>query len=292
MAETNDTIALGEITIQRIPETVLAFSDPLKFFPGLTPECLAENRHWLEPQAIDPESGRLRLSFHSFVVRTPHHTIMVDTCIGNHKDRPFNAQHHMRAGEGYMRALKAAGLRVEDIDFVLCSHLHYDHVGWNTRLENGRWVPTFPNARYVFSKKEYDYWAELHEKKPIASMTDSVLPVVEAGRVDLVRNDHAVCEHVQLQPTPGHTPDHCAIRISGRGGEAVLIGDMMHSPLQLRYPELVTRADFDPAQGVQTRRGLLERESDSGALVCTMHFPDRHSGFVERRGEGYRFKAA
>jgi glyoxylase-like metal-dependent hydrolase (beta-lactamase superfamily II) len=286
-----DTTTLGELTILRIPESTQAFSSPLKFFPDLDPARLEENRAWLEPHALDPQTGQLRLSFHSYVVRTPHHNVLIDTCIGNHKERPFRAEHHMQASDGYLRALAAAGLGVDDIDFVLCSHLHYDHVGWNTRLENGRWVPTFPKARYVFSRKEYEYWVGMHGKKPIASMTDSVLPVVEAGRADLVRNDHTVCEHVVLQPTPGHTPDHCAVRVSGRAGAAVFIGDVAHSPLQLRFPELATRADFDSRQAVQTRCELFERELDARSLVCTMHFPEHSAGRLERWDNGYRFEA-
>jgi glyoxylase-like metal-dependent hydrolase (beta-lactamase superfamily II) len=285
-----DGIALGDVTIQRIVEGQAPFADPLKFFPSLTPEVLAENRHWLEPHALDPATGRLQLSLHSFVVRTRHHNVLIDTCIGNHKDRGVKSQFHMMASDTYMRSLAAAGLGVEDIDFVLCTHLHFDHVGWNTRLENGRWVPTFPKARYVFSKAEYDYWMGEHRAKPITSMDDSVLPVVEAGRADLVKNDHQVCEHVELLPTPGHTPDHCAVRVRSGGGEALLTGDLTHSPLQLRYPELGTRADYDQEQGSRTRRTFFERGLDAGALVCTMHYPNRPSGYLERWGEGFRFK--
>jgi glyoxylase-like metal-dependent hydrolase (beta-lactamase superfamily II) len=283
-------LQLGEISIQLVHEKTAPYVDPLKFFPALTRERLEENRAWLEPHALDAASGHLILSFHSYLVRTPHHNVLIDTCVGNHKQRR-RVDDHMQASEAYMRNLDATGLRVEDIDFVLCSHLHYDHVGWNTRLENGRWVPTFPKARYVFSKREYDYWVGEHRRKPIDSMTDSVLPVVEAGRADLVTNEHVVCEHVELQPTPGHTIDHVAVRVASRSEVALFTGDLTHSPLQLRYPELGTRADHDSALGSATRRRFFEQSLDSAALVCTMHFPaPSTAGRLERWGEGFRFK--
>jgi glyoxylase-like metal-dependent hydrolase (beta-lactamase superfamily II) len=187
-----------------------------------------------------------------------------------------------------MRALAAAGVSVDDVDFVMCTHLHADHVGWNTRLDNGRWVPTFPNARYLFSKKEHDYWADQHKKTPIDAIADSVLPIVEAKRADLVTSDHALDDHIRLMPTPGHTPDHFAVCL-GRGGDrAVLTGDLIHSPLQARYPELAMRVDYDPQQAAATRRGFLERYCDSETLCCTMHFPSPSAGHVKRWGEGFR----
>src|SRR6266446_3493328 len=160
-----------------------------------------------------------------------------------------------------MSALKAAGLGVEDIDFVMCTHLHGDHVGWNTRLENGRWVPTFPKARYLFSKKEYTYWSEVHQKTPLDNISESVLPVIEANRAELVTSDHELNDHIRLTPTPGHTPDHFAVCAGRRGDQAVFTGDLIHSPIQARYPELVMRVDTDRDQAVATRRRFLDRKS-------------------------------
>ena len=155
-----------------------------------------------------------------------------------------------------MRALKAAGFAVDDIDFVMCTHFHVDHVGWNTRLEGGRWVPTFPKARYVFGKAEYDYWAEQHAKAEVPPFGDSVLPVVEARRADIVRDDFAIGDHLRILPTPGHTPGHVAFA-AGRGkDDAIFCGDIMHSPLQTRYPELSPKFDVDPALAAKTRRDL------------------------------------
>ena len=188
-----------------------------------------------------------------------------------------------------MRGLAASGIAVEDIDLVMCTHLHVDHVGWNTRLENGRWVPTFPKARYLFSERELAYWSEKHAETPNEVIADSVLPIVEAGRADLVRSDHALDDHVRLLPTPGHTPDHFAVRFGAGTGGAVMSGDLMHSPLQARYPEMSMRADTDPLQAAATRRAFLEQFCDTDTLVCTGHFPSPSSGRFTRWGEGFRF---
>ena len=197
----------------------------------------------------------------------------------------------MKTDDLYMRGLAAAGLSVDDIDFVMCTHLHADHVGWNTRLENGRWVPTFPKARYVFSEKEHGYWTEQHAKAPVPAFGDSVLPVVEANRAELVRSDHQIGDHVRLLPTPGHTPGHVAICF-GRGSDAaVMSGDLMHSPLQARYPELSPRFDVDMAQAAATRRSFLERYCDTETLCCTAHFPSPSVGRIKRWGEGFRCEA-
>ena len=281
---------LGDLAIHRIIEQEDPLFDPLTFFPSLSPELLAENRDWLTRDgALDPRSGRIVLCIQSYVVRTPHHTILIDSCVGNDKPRPGRPFWHMKSGDAYMRALAMAGLRVEDIDFVMCTHLHVDHVGWNTRMENGRWVPTFPNARYVFSERELAYWTAENDKTPIECISDSVLPIVEAGRADLVRSDHALNDHVQLMSTPGHTPDHFAVRIGAGGRRAVMSGDLIHSPLQARYPELSMRADTDQKQSAATRRGFLEQHCESDTLVCTAHFPSPSMGRLTRWGGGFRF---
>ncbi len=282
-------LRVGDMTIFRIIEEESPLFDPLTFFPSLTPELFAENRPWLEQlRAIDP-AGQLVLCIQSYVVRTPHHTILIDGCVGNDKPRPARPFWHMQKKDTYQRGLADAGIRVEDIDFVLCTHLHVDHVGWNTRLENGRWVPTFPNARYVFSERELAYWTEQHSQTPIECIEDSVLPIVAAGRADLVRSDHALGDHVRLMPTPGHTPDHFAVHVGRTGRAAVFSGDLIHSPLQARYPELSMRVDFDPSQGSHTRRTFLEQHCDQDTLICTAHFPSPSMGGVSRWGDGFRF---
>jgi glyoxylase-like metal-dependent hydrolase (beta-lactamase superfamily II) len=278
---------VGDITVHRIVEQEYAFMSALEMLPGLTPELLAENRSWMEPAALDKE-GWLILCFQSYVLRTPHHVILVDTCVGNDKHRPTGPKWNMKTDDVYMSRLAAAGFSVEDIDFVLCTHLHPDHVGWNTRLENGRWVPTFPNARYVFGAQEFAYWTEMNAKAEVAPFNDSVLPVVEAKRVDLVANDHTLGDVVHLMPTPGHTPGHVAVAFGRDGADGVIPGDLIHSPLQARYPELSVAFDVDQAQAAATRRQFLARYCDTGTLCCGTHFPSPSWGRITRWGDGFR----
>lgn len=280
--------AFGDITIQRVVEEERPLFDPLTFFPTLTPELLAENRTWLEPTALDPVTGKLILCIQSWVVRTPHHTILVDTCVGNDKERPNHPFWNRMRSDAYMRGLAALGLTVEDIDIVMCSHMHVDHVGWNTRLENGRWVPTFPKARYIFSAQEFAYWKAENEKAMSFIFTDSVLPIVEAGRAEMVTDDFAITDTIRLEPTPGHTPYHVALRVASAGQEALFTGDLIHSPLQARYPEISMRADWDPAIAAQTRRRVLECACDARTLLCFAHFPSPSRARLSRWENGFR----
>jgi glyoxylase-like metal-dependent hydrolase (beta-lactamase superfamily II) len=280
---------LGDLTIHRVIEEERPLFDPFEFLPGLTPEVLAENRSWLEPAAIDPETGKLKLCIQSYVIRTPHHTILVDTCVGNHKPRPTRPFWNQKTDDTWERNLAATGYSVADIDYVMCTHLHVDHVGWNTRLENGVWVPTFPKARYIFGERELAHWQAEHAKAPNPVLEDSVLPIVAAGRADLVSTSSALNDHVRLTPTPGHTPDHYAVELGKGETTAVLTGDLIHSPVQARYPELSARPDTDPAQSAATRRRFLECHCDTGRLVCTAHFPSPSTGHVTRWCDGFRF---
>ncbi|MDE2063850.1 MAG: MBL fold metallo-hydrolase [Bradyrhizobium sp.] len=283
--------SVGDLSIHRIVEQETAFFAALDLFPALPPELLAENRGWLRRAGAIDDNDTLILCFQSYVVRTPHHTILIDSCIGNDKPRPQRPKWNMKADDTYMRALKAADCSVEDIDFVMCTHLHVDHVGWNTRLENGRWLPTFPKARYIFGKTEYDYWTAQHAKAPVPPFGDSVLPVVEAKRADIVRDDFAVGDHLRILPTPGHTPGHVAFAVGRTRDDAVFVGDMMHTPLQLRYPELSPRVDVDPAQAAVTRKNFLERYCDTDTLCCTAHFPSPSTGKIRRNGNGFSCEA-
>src|ERR1700755_3041269 len=284
-----NTFRAGNMTVHRIVEMECGFTPALEFLPKLKPEVLAENRSWLAPSALDAQDN-LVLCFQSYIVQTGRHTILVDSCIGNDKDREARPLWHKKKDDVWMKGLAALGLSVNDIDIVMCTHLHVDHVGWNTRLENGRWVPTFPKAKYLFSKKEYEYWEGVDRETPLDPMRDSVLPIIEAKQAELVTSDHALNDHVRLTPTPGHTPDHFAV-CAGRGGDkAVFTGDLIHSPMQARYPELVMRVDTDRDQGVRTRRAVFERYCDTGALCCTMHFPSPSVGYIKRWDNGFNLE--
>lgn len=282
------SFTLGDLTVHRIIEQVLPFSEPRTFLPALSEEVLAANRHWMEPADLDPATGRLILVIQSYVVRTPHFTVLVDTCVGNDKERPTRPPWHLRTDTTYMTALAAAGLGVDDIDYVMCTHMHVDHVGWNTRLLDGRWVPTFPKARYIFAEREFAHWNALHANNAAPVFADSVLPVVQAGRAELVADTHALGDHIRLTPTPGHTPGHVAIELGRGRTAAVLSGDLIHTRLQARYPELNMMADVDPAQAAITRRRFLEQHCDTETLCCTAHFPSPSTVRVKRWGDGFR----
>jgi glyoxylase-like metal-dependent hydrolase (beta-lactamase superfamily II) len=281
---------IGKLQVMRAVEMVMPFNRQA-FFPETSDSDWAPHRHWLEPDALDPASDELQFPMQSYVVRTSHHTILIDSCIGNHKERPNRPAWHLKTDDAYMRALAALGIAPEDIDFVMCTHLHTDHIGWNTRLEDGRWVPTFPNARYVFSEKELAAWRDVgHEKFSRTPFEDSVLPIVEAGRAELVKNDYALDDEVRLEPTPGHTPDHVAITLASNGASAVMCGDIMHSPVQCLHPEWVPWPDWDPELAARSRRTFLERYCDTDTLVCTAHFPLPSAGRIVRAGDAFRFE--
>ena len=231
------TFKVGDTTIHRIVEQEGPFFDPLTFFPGLTSEVLEENRGWMTDGGyLDRKTGELVLCIQSYLVQTPHHNILIDTCVGNHKPRPTRPFWNMMNTDQFEKNLAATGVSVDQIDYVMCTHLHVDHVGWNTKLENGRWVPTFPNARYLFSKTELDFWIAENEKSPLPVIIDSVIPIVEAKACDLVTSDYQLNDLVTLLPTPGHTIDHYAVQLGKGGRDAVITGDMIHSPLQPHPP--------------------------------------------------------
>jgi glyoxylase-like metal-dependent hydrolase (beta-lactamase superfamily II) len=284
-------LAVGDLTIHRIIEQETTFLPALDLLPSLAPDVLAQNREWMRKAGALDADDVLILCFQSYVVKTPHHTILIDSCIGNDKPRPLRPKWNMKTDDTYLRALKAAGFSVADIDFVMCTHLHVDHVGWNTRLEGGRWVPTFPNARYLFGKTEFDYWTEQHAKTAVPAFGDSVLPVVEAKRAEIVRDDFAIGDHLRILPTPGHTPGHSAFVLGREKDDAVFAGDLIHSPLQALHPELSPRFDVDQAQAAVTRRNFLERYCDTDTLCCTAHFPSPSTGKIRRKGNGFSCEA-
>src|ERR1700733_8381501 len=281
---------VGDLTIHRIIEQETTFLPALELLPALTPELLAENRPWMrEAGAIDAQDV-LILCFQSYIVKTPHHTILVDSCLGNDKPRPLRPKWNMKTDDPYLRAEAEAGFSLGDIDFVMCTHLHVDHVGWNTRLEGGRWVPTFEKARYLFGASEYAYWRD-HSVEPdkAAIFADSVAPIVAAGQADLVASDARICEEITLIPTPGHSPGHVSLHIRSEGEEGLLTGDVAHHPCQMAHLDLSSTADSDPRQSAETRRALFSRFADRPVLVIGGHFD---AGHIQRDGDAFKFVAA
>lgn len=286
-----DFRAIGPITLARVVESEGPLLRPGEIFPDSTPEII-RGETWLAPRFYDPSSDRLVISIQSFLIKTAHHTILVDTCAGNHKDR--KREFFNRREWPWLDALHRAGAAPEDIDIVLCSHLHVDHVGWNTRLENGRWVPTFPNAHYLFSRRELEYWQEESQRDGIMRtgdyVADSVVPILEAGRAVLIDGEHAIDDRIRLTPTPGHTPGHFAVDISAGGERAILSGDLFHHELQCRYPDWSTNFCWNKDLARASRRAFFEEHADSGTAILPAHLPTPTAGFIERAGEAYRFR--
>jgi glyoxylase-like metal-dependent hydrolase (beta-lactamase superfamily II) len=278
-------IELGEVTITPVVEIDRSSFPTPSMLPDSTPEAVAAHHAWLKPHFFDEGTGDLGSRIQTFVVRTPDETVLIDTCVGNDKRREGSALWHMRAGR-YLEDLAAAGVAPDAVDVVICTHLHVDHVGWNTRLVDGRWVPTFPRARYVVAGEEWEFWR--HEKDEC--IADSVVPVVERGQAALVQSGEAIGRWLSLEPSPGHTPGHVSVRLRTSAGEAVFSGDLMHRVVQVAEPQWSSRFCHDPVRAAATRRDFVDRHADSGVLILAAHFP--RPGYIVRAEGGTRFVPA
>jgi glyoxylase-like metal-dependent hydrolase (beta-lactamase superfamily II) len=275
---------IGDVTVSRVVETTPVL-DPAAFFPKSTPEGWAKHRDWLVPHFVD-EDGQVLLSIHMLVVESQGRTIVVDCCVGEGKTLPYD----LGPRSGFLDELRTAGYDPAAVDTVLCTHLHFDHVGWNTRLVDGRWVPTFPNARYLFGRVEWEHWSSSQDDEPVHVLAESVRPVVEAGLSQLVESDHRITDEVWLEPTPGHTPGHHSVHISSGGAEAVITGDMTHHPVQIAEPHWGISADVDPGWATRTRREFIDRYGDTPVLVIGTHYAGPTAGQIVRDGDGWRFR--
>lgn len=277
---------IGEVKITKITEE----DGPVPgsfVLPDAHPEALREIP-WLTPNFVTDE-GWLKMSIHALVIETQGLRIMVDTCVGNDKERTTKAW-AMRSGP-FLKDLSAAGFPPESIDYVICTHLHVDHVGWNTMLVDGEWLPTFPNARYLFGRKEWEAWqADPQEEEFGPVMQDSVTPIVDAGLADLVDSNHRVNSEVWFEPTFGHTAGHISVRISSGGEDAVITGDMTHHPCQLARPQWPCYADYDAGQAIQTRRDFYARYAGTPVLVIGTHFSPPTAGYIVPDGDNYKLK--
>jgi glyoxylase-like metal-dependent hydrolase (beta-lactamase superfamily II) len=285
---------VGDVEIKRVEETYGPGFPPHILLPDWSAEKVAEHLSWLVPNYFDPKINRLISSVHSWVLKTRHHTILIDACAGNHKNRPDFARFHM-LDRPYLANLAAAGVQPEQVDFVLCTHLHVDHVGWNTRLADGRWVPTFPNAKYVFSRTDRDYFDPARGGAGARNATnalvfeDSVQPILDAKQDQVVDGTHELGDGLLIEPAPGHTPGHVLITLASQGTEALFIGDIMHHPMQIYHPEWSSAFCTDPAQVRKTRRGVLERCVSKGSLLYPGHFGAPHIGRVSEKRGGFAY---
>ncbi|MEQ8734240.1 MAG: MBL fold metallo-hydrolase [Rhodospirillaceae bacterium] len=265
----------GPFEIIRVVEMSGAFRPPEFLFPDATAESFAETKTSKDSRFFDAKTGLLMMSFHTMVVKTPRHTILVDTCVGNHKERPALPDWHRRDGP-FLADLAAAGVAPESVDFVLCTHLHADHVGWNTKLLDGRWVPTFPNAKYIMARQEVDHWTHVaatsDEPANHRSWDDSVQPILDAGQALLVDSDYEIEPGVHLVPAPGHTPGNVVLHISDGKKVAYMIGDTIHHPVQIERPAWSSTFCWDKDISRATRTKFLESVADTGAIILPAHF--------------------
>ena len=285
---------LGELEIHRAIESEVPIFDTFSFFPDATKEVVEANKDWLMPRYIDPKTIEVILCIQSYVIKTLHHTILVDTCVGNHKSRPARPSWHMQ-NSPFIEELAGVGVQPEEVDFVLCTHLHVDHVGWNTKLLDGRWVPTFPNAKYIFSRNEFELWAARYEKGETVPVPlvyeDSVLPIVEAGQAIIVEDTHQIDDGMWLEPAPGHTPGHVMLNLKSGEETALMSGDVIHHPLQLIRPDWSSRACEDPHLSAVSRTKMLERIADTNTLLCPAHFGSPTMGHViSHATDGFRYR--
>jgi glyoxylase-like metal-dependent hydrolase (beta-lactamase superfamily II) len=281
---------IGKVTVTKIVELEVTggsrFILPQATYDEIQPIA------WLQPHFAD-ERGRLKISIHALVVETPDRRIIVDTCLGNDKENRRIPTWNNLQGP-FLADLAAAGFPRQSIDTVLCTHLHVDHVGWNTMLVDATdgtktWVPTFPQARYLMGRVEFAHWRAQREREDMAAVfADSVAPIYEAGLVDLVETDYQICDEVSLVPMPGHTPGHVSVRIASEGEEALITGDFMHHPCQIARPKWSSNADSDPDEARRTRLRMLGELCDRPVLVIGTHFAGVTAGHIVRDGDTYR----
>ncbi|MEO8606104.1 MAG: MBL fold metallo-hydrolase [bacterium] len=278
---------IGDVTVTKLVE--LEATGGMRFLlPQATREVVRPMR-WLYPHFVD-EQGALKASVHALLIQTPSRRIVVDTCIGNDKRGRMVPPWNDRQGP-FLRDLAAAGFGRETIDTVVCTHLHVDHVGWNTMWVDGQWVPTFPNARYLMGGTEYEYWRDQRDQaEQIFVFADSVRPVFDAGLVDLVGTDHRICEELGFLPTLGHTPGHVSLRITSKGQEALITGDFVHHPCQMARPEWAATVDYDQAHSTRTRHEMFAALAGTATLMIGTHFAGASAGHVVADGAGYRLE--
>ncbi|MFK7957066.1 MAG: MBL fold metallo-hydrolase [Lysobacterales bacterium] len=282
----------GPFQTHRIVELEGAFINPETLFPDATAEAIHASVAAQNPLLFDRDRHLLVMSFHSIIVRTANCTILVDSCVGNDKPRPRNPHWHQRQGK-YLSDLANAGLTPEDIDIVMCTHLHADHVGWNTRLHNGRWVPTFPNARYLFGKTEVEHWRQvlsgsLPDDINHGSWADSVEPIFEADQAVLVDENQEVDDGVALMAAPGHTPGNVIVKLEERGERAYLTGDVIHHPIQVEHPQWSTCFCWNPQLSAETRLNTLATVAKEDAWLLPAHFPTPTATKILQTEAGFR----
>jgi glyoxylase-like metal-dependent hydrolase (beta-lactamase superfamily II) len=282
---------IGRATITRVEEVYGPTYPGTQIFPELNEKILAEHAHWIAPDHYEASTGLIKLSVHSWLLQIGGQKILIDCCCGNQKNKPGRPFWHMM-NTPYLERLAAAGARPDEIDVVMCTHLHHDHVGWNTQLRDGSWVPTFPKARYIFSKPDFEYYQK-QDADPkegpaqLGTFRECVLPIVEAGRADLVTGPHRLNDEIEIIPAPGHSAGHVVFWLESRGERAAFVGDIWHHLLQVYYPHWNFPLNSDADQARVSRRMVLERCAGAGAMTFPGHVGAPFAGRIEATKEGF-----
>ncbi|MER7847702.1 MBL fold metallo-hydrolase [Kitasatospora sp. NPDC096077] len=291
-----EQLILGDVTVTRVKEFYGPVGlTPGEFFPDSPDGAWQHHRDWLAPDFWDPATDQCRSAVQTWLLRSGGRTILVDTGVGNHKERPHAPVWH-RLETDFLAGLAAAGVRPEDVDLVVNTHLHVDHVGWNTRLDGGSWVPTFPNARYLMPRRDFEFWDPANGHRSVLGegngnvFEDSVAPVHRAGLVDLWDGGHRIDRDLRLDLAPGHTPGTSVLTLDSGGERALFVGDILHTALQIAEPDVNSRFCEDPERSRATRRRLLGEAADRHALLFPAHFGGSGAVRVERRGAGFAVK--
>jgi glyoxylase-like metal-dependent hydrolase (beta-lactamase superfamily II) len=287
-------LVIGELEISCIEEVVL--DEPTTLFAEWKSEILEQHRGLLVPRCFDPAANAFKASIRSYLVKTPRQTILIDTGAGNDKPRPA-AMRFDHLETPYLDRLKRAGATPEQIDLVICTHLHVDHIGWNTRLVEGRWVPTFPNAKYVLPRIEVEARdpARGAANRPPAThlpYQDSVQPIIDAGLAVLVEGSERLSDGLMLMPTPGHAPGQMAVQMRSHGQEVMFVADVMHQPIQIYFPAWNSKFCENPELAARTRRLVLDHCAAHGSLMLPTHFNYPLGGTISRDGDGFAFSPA
>ncbi|AOS63187.1 MBL fold metallo-hydrolase [Actinoalloteichus hymeniacidonis] len=296
MEQTPEQIVLGDVTVTRIKEFYGPVGmTPDEFFPDSPDGSWEEHRGWLSPDFWNHETAECHSAIQSWLLRSEGRTILVDTGVGNHKDRPYSPV-WSRLNTGYLDNLAAAGVRPEDVDIVVNTHLHVDHVGWNTRLDGRRWVPTFPNATYLMTRRDFEFWDPANENESVLGrgnqnvFEDSVTPVHEEGLTHLWEGSYRIDRNLRLDLAPGHTPGSSVLTLDSGGDRALFVGDLVHTALQIAEPETNSCFCENPAESRATRHRLLGHAAENKALVFPAHFGGHGATEVARSGSKFTIK--
>lgn len=281
------SFAIGNVRVTKVVDS-LEPTSPRFLYLDKQRSDFDPHLEWLQPHFLNTENNIL-LSIHTFLIRTTHHTILIDTCIGNDKEAPAFPQWTGRKGS-YLQDLAAIGCAPEAVDYVFCTHMHIDHTGWNTRLQDGRWVPTFPKATYLFNKREWEHWQAAQDAVDQAVVRQNIRPIIEAGQVEWVENAWGIDDAVTLIPTPGHTPGHCSVQLRAQGQTAIITGDMMVHPVQIAEPQWRQRADTDKALAIATRTRFIDQHCDTDTLILGTHFNTPTGVYIVSAGEQKRIR--